>query len=98
VTSTAVASAAPPASTGTSGTGAGIAAGTACTPEGEWNCVGGNSFQQCASGAWSVVQPLAAGTSCTPGQSSAINIIAGGSKKRSVRFSREHVRRNLRSS
>jgi hypothetical protein len=43
--------------------------GSACTEEGMFNCVGGTSFQQCGSGTWSVVQSLAAGTTCNPGQS-----------------------------
>ncbi|KAJ3529561.1 hypothetical protein NM208_g9701 [Fusarium decemcellulare] len=47
-----------------------VAPGTACKPEGLWNCVNqGTAFQRCASGTWSVVMPLAAGTKCTPGQS-----------------------------
>ncbi|KUJ06746.1 uncharacterized protein LY89DRAFT_536991, partial [Mollisia scopiformis] len=75
---TPVASSAAPASTGssssTTGTGSAIAAGTACTTEGEWNCIGGTSYQQCASGTWSVVMELAAGTSCTAGESTNINI------------------------
>jgi hypothetical protein len=83
------ASASPTASSGTSGA---MTAGSACTPEGLWNCVGGTSFQQCASGTWSVVQSLAAGTICTPGQSSAIDITAA---KRAIRFSSEHVRRHV---
>jgi hypothetical protein len=98
VASTPVSSASTPASTGTTGSGSAMTAGTACTTEGMWNCVGGTSFQQCASGTWSVVQPLAAGTSCTAGQSTDINIVASGTKKRSVRFSNNYIRRNLQSS
>lgn len=85
-------------STGISGSGGVFAAGTACSTEGEWNCVGGTSFQQCASGTWSVVQQLAAGTKCTAGQSSAIDIVASSSKKRAVRFSNEHIRRHIQRS
>jgi hypothetical protein len=84
------ASASPASSSGATGA---VTAGSACTPEGLWNCIGGTSFQQCASGTWSVVQSLAAGTQCTPGQSSAIDITAS---KRGIRFSSEHVRRHLR--
>ncbi|KAH8797165.1 glycoside hydrolase [Xylogone sp. PMI_703] len=40
---------------------------TACSPEGSWNCIGGTSYQRCASGLWSVVQELAAGTVCPSG-------------------------------
>jgi hypothetical protein len=59
-----------------------------------WNCIGGTSFQQCASGQWSAVQALAAGTTCTSGQTANINIVATGSKKREVRRSR-HFRRHV---
>ncbi|APA11763.1 hypothetical protein sscle_08g065330 [Sclerotinia sclerotiorum 1980 UF-70] len=41
----------------------------ACSAEGMFNCISGSSFQQCASGSWSVVQNLAPGTVCTSGQS-----------------------------
>ncbi|KAH6694944.1 hypothetical protein BKA61DRAFT_254707 [Leptodontidium sp. MPI-SDFR-AT-0119] len=99
-----VASSASPApssgtSTGTTGSGTVQVAGSACTTEGMWNCIGGTSFQQCGSGTWSVVQQLAAGTSCSSGESSAINITASGSKaKRAIRFSNAHVRRHLHKS
>jgi hypothetical protein len=86
------ASASPTASSGATGT---MTAGSACSPEGLWNCIGGTSFQQCASGTWSVVESLAAGTQCTPGQSSTINITAA---KRAIRFSSEHVRRHIQRS
>jgi hypothetical protein len=59
-----------------------------------WNCIGGTSFQQCASGTWSVVQQVAAGTTCTSGQTMAMDIVAGKSK-RAIRFSNEHVRRHI---
>lgn len=67
---TTTAAAASPTGTGTSspGTGSGsFAAGTPCTNEGAWNCVGGTSFQRCASGAWSVQMAMAAGTKCQVG-------------------------------
>jgi len=88
-------SAATPASTGTTGGAGAMAAGTACTTEGMWNCIGGTSFQQCASGVWSAAQPVAGGTTCTPGQSTSYTIKAAGARraKRAVRFSQEHVRR-----
>jgi hypothetical protein len=50
-------------------TGGGHSVGTACSNEGAWNCIGGASFQRCASGAWSAVIPMAAGTKCTTGES-----------------------------
>ena len=52
----------------TGGAGA-FAAGSACTAEGQWNCVGGSEFQRCAAGAWSAAQPMASGVKCVPGQS-----------------------------
>ncbi|KAH8702079.1 hypothetical protein BGW36DRAFT_356220 [Talaromyces proteolyticus] len=63
-----------PESSTTSSTNEGLTG--ACTNEGEWNCIGGHSFQRCASGTWSAIQSVAAGTSCTPGQSAVINIVA----------------------
>lgn len=44
------------------------AAGTACADEGAWDCLpGGGSFLRCASGRWSVVMSMPAGTVCVPG-------------------------------
>ncbi|MCJ1473639.1 hypothetical protein MMC13_002290 [Lambiella insularis] len=85
---------APPAAspTGSASTGTTPSAGALtgpCTPEGQANCIGGNSFQQCASGAWSVVQPVAPGTFCTPGQSASLTIT-----RRSIRFGAEHLNRH----
>ena len=51
-----------------------------CSQEGRWNCIGGASFQQCASGSWSTPQSLAAGTTCTTGQSDVIDIKAIGAR------------------
>ncbi|KAG6359761.1 hypothetical protein INS49_010813 [Diaporthe citri] len=70
--------------TGDSGS---TAAGSACTTEGEWNCVGGSSFQRCASGVWSAVQSLAAGTSCEAGVAANLKMV---SARRAGRF---HQRR-----
>ncbi|KAF6808398.1 hypothetical protein CSOJ01_07537 [Colletotrichum sojae] len=69
-------------------TGAGAqTVGAACTDEGAWNCVGGNSYQRCASGAWSAVQNLASGTSCTAGMGSSINmVVTRNGRKRALRF------------
>ncbi|KAK8133595.1 hypothetical protein PG984_005607 [Apiospora sp. TS-2023a] len=84
-TYTATSSAAPP--TGTGSTGGGVLTGP-CQPEGEWNCLpGGTSWQRCASGIWSVVVPMAPGTSCTPGQSSNLN------KKRELYMRRRNAPR-----
>ncbi|ESZ97766.1 hypothetical protein SBOR_1848 [Sclerotinia borealis F-4128] len=56
--------------------------GTACTSPGQWNCIDGTSFQQCSSGTWSTVGGLAAGTECTVGEGTTIDIFAidGASK------------------
>ncbi|WAO93972.1 Hypothetical protein NCS54_01153300 [Fusarium falciforme] len=59
----------------------GFAAGTACTTEGEWNCIGGSSFQRCASGAWTATQQLSGGVSCTPGQAADIGLMAKRGKR-----------------
>jgi hypothetical protein len=69
-TSTAVAPVTPvptPDAPATGGEG-GFAAGAACTSEGQWNCVGGSQFQRCASGQWSILQGMASGLTCVPGQ------------------------------
>ncbi|KAL1868858.1 hypothetical protein VTK73DRAFT_3474 [Phialemonium thermophilum] len=73
-----------------SGSGAGSQpAGSACSPEGTWNCVGGNSYQQCGSGIWSPVMPLAAGTQCTAGQGPNINIVASSGRRAARRVARQ---------
>lgn len=71
-----------------SSSGETFTAGTACTTEGEWNCIGGTSFQRCASGAWTAAQALSDGVSCTPGQSADIALSA----KRGI----SQMRRSLR--
>lgn len=63
-----------------------------CSPDGQWNCIGGNSFQRCASGVWSAVESLAEGTSCTAGQSAEIKIAA---TKRDSGASHMHFRRRI---
>jgi len=67
--------AAPPAS-GSSGSLTG-----ACSTEGQWNCIDGKSFQQCASGTWSAVMAVAQGTTCQTGQSSSLSISAAKIKR-----------------
>lgn len=60
-----------------------------CTTEGLWNCIGGKSFQQCASGTWSVVQNLAAGMKCTEGQSKIFGVSSISKRqqrRKSVKF------------
>ena len=56
-----------PSSGSTSGTSGALSG--PCTNEGDWNCIGGTSFQRCASGAWSAAIPMN-GMKCTPGESS----------------------------
>ena len=51
-----------------------------CTNEGEWNCIGGTSFQRCASGAWSAVTPLN-GMRCTPGETADFNMTPAKAKR-----------------
>jgi hypothetical protein len=75
---------------GNAGSGSGgFAAGTACTSEGEWNCIGGSSFQRCASGAWTAAQQVSSGVTCTPGQSADIGMNAKRGK-RSMRRAQRH--------
>jgi hypothetical protein len=69
----------------------GFASGTACSNEGEWNCVNGTSFQRCGSGVWSTLQQLAAGTACTAGTGANINFT-----KRSGGFTHRAMHRALR--
>jgi hypothetical protein len=88
--STAASAAPTPASSnsGTSSTSSGGALTGACTSEGMFNCIGGTSFQQCASGSWSVAQPVAAGTSCSGGQSMGLSIAAVANPgRRGIMFS-----------
>ncbi|KAI0849925.1 hypothetical protein F5Y00DRAFT_45929 [Daldinia vernicosa] len=74
--STPAAPAAPAAPAG----GSGSAQSGACSPEGTFNCMG-SSYQQCASGTWSVSMPMAAGTVCTGGQGTTLSIAASGRKR-----------------
>ncbi|KAI1261296.1 lytic polysaccharide monooxygenase [Xylariaceae sp. FL1019] len=77
VSSSAAATPTPSSSTGSdSGSSSGAMTG-ACSTEGQWNCISGSSFQQCASGQWSAVMQMAAGTKCTAGQSTTMEIKAG---------------------
>ncbi|KFZ01258.1 hypothetical protein V501_10120 [Pseudogymnoascus sp. VKM F-4519 (FW-2642)] len=72
------------------------AAGTPCPgQEGSWNCISGTSFQRCASGQWSVVQAVAAGTTCETGISQNMKFVSAAKPRRAIRFSNEHVRRHL---
>ena len=79
------------ASSGSTGSG-GVMTGK-CDTTGTWNCIDGKSFQQCASGAWSVSMAMAAGTACKPGMSATLEMVVLA--KREVRFSNLHVRRHM---
>ncbi|KUI58317.1 hypothetical protein VP1G_05559 [Cytospora mali] len=49
--------------------------GTPCADEGAWDCfAGGDAYQRCASGQWSVVMPVAPGTVCVPGVGSTLDV------------------------
>lgn len=79
--STATTSSAQPTVTGsgsgsnsTSGSGSGSSSSAksgTCSQEGMFNCVG-TKYQQCASGAWTSMQALPAGTTCTQGESTGL--------------------------
>lgn len=64
-----------------------------CDTAGTWNCIDGKSFQQCASGAWSVSMAMAAGTACKPGMSATLEMVVPA--KHDVRFSNSHARRHM---
>ncbi|KAI0600928.1 hypothetical protein F4775DRAFT_544121 [Biscogniauxia sp. FL1348] len=57
-------------SSGTPSTGGGLTG--ACTEEGTFNCVGGSSYQQCASGAWTAMMQMPATTKCQEGKSTTL--------------------------
>ncbi|KAF3022979.1 hypothetical protein E8E14_009874 [Neopestalotiopsis sp. 37M] len=72
-------SAAPAATTSASSSGSmsGSQKTGACDTDGVFNCLG-TSYQQCASGQWSAVMQMAAGTECTVGESTDMAIKAIG--------------------
>ncbi|KAI0503347.1 hypothetical protein F5B22DRAFT_552193 [Xylaria bambusicola] len=84
-TAAASASATPTANPGSGSGSSSGSAGSACSTEGMWNCIDGSKYQQCASGQWSAVMPMAAGTKCTPGQSMDLGMIAAGRRVRAFR-------------
>ncbi|KAM7216883.1 hypothetical protein V8F06_007752 [Rhypophila decipiens] len=75
----------PDSGSGSGGSAGAHATGSACSPEGEWNCIDGKSFQRCASGTWSAVMQMAPGTKCTPGESPSL---AMGPGRRIMRVAR----------
>ncbi len=75
-----------PVSTAAAGSGTSSAALSGpCTAEGTFNCDGTN-YQQCASGSWTAMRPLAAGQRCVVGQSQ-------GLFSRGLRIMRRGIRR-----
>ncbi|KAF4120543.1 Chitin binding domain [Geosmithia morbida] len=58
------------------GSGSSHTAGSACSSEGTWDCIGGSSYQRCASGVWSEVMQMAGGTTCVAGESSELSVAA----------------------
>lgn len=64
----------PPAPAPPSSGNGGSALTGPCSEAGMFNCIGGTSFQQCASGQWSAVQQLAQGTVCNEGMSTDLGI------------------------
>ncbi|KAI1075258.1 lytic polysaccharide monooxygenase [Whalleya microplaca] len=78
---TAAAPASSPSSDAGSGSSSGsTAAGSPCSPEGAFACHS-TSFQQCASGQWSAVMQVAAGTTCKAGQGTQLSIAAAKGRR-----------------
>ncbi|KAF6821905.1 extracellular protein [Colletotrichum musicola] len=67
--------------------------GLACTDEGQWLCVQGTHFQRCASGQWSVMMSMAAGTKCVSGSTEFVTWAKKRSHKRahSRRYRSKHI-------
>jgi hypothetical protein len=87
---------------GSSGSGSTTGGQTgACSPEGAFVCLpGGKAFQQCGSGRWTPIMPMAQGTSCAPPQAADNSSGSGHGKqykrhaKRHLRFGNMHLRRH----
>ncbi|CAK7219398.1 hypothetical protein SBRCBS47491_003830 [Sporothrix bragantina] len=76
-----------------SSSAAAFSPGTPCTAEGRWSCLpGGRKFQRCASGRWSAVQAMAAGTVCHVGQSDRFSIEAENTAPALSRFRPRQLR------
>lgn len=84
--------AAPVPASSSSGSSSGSMSGE-CSPEGQWNCIAGTSFQRCASGSWSVIQQMAAGTQCNPGLTSdlAISAVMSARMVSEMRFRKRNI-------
>ncbi|KAL2811246.1 hypothetical protein BJX63DRAFT_285418 [Aspergillus granulosus] len=90
-TSSVVESTAPAPTSAPSTSTEGVLSGP-CTDEGLWNCIDGSSFQRCANGAWTVVQPVAPGTECVLGQTSDFTVKAIEIKSRMLKEKRSRRR------
>lgn len=78
-------------SSGSSASSGSTSAGSACTTEGDYQCVSSSSYQVCASGTWSAVMSVAAGTSCS-GTGANFEIVAAAGKFRMTRALRRAKR------
>lgn len=78
-------------SSGSSGSSGSESAGSACTTEGDYQCVSSTSYQICASGTWSAVMSVAAGTSCS-GTGANFEIVAASGKFKMTRALRRAKR------
>ncbi|KAI1176701.1 hypothetical protein F4777DRAFT_577809 [Nemania sp. FL0916] len=77
---------------GSSGSGSGSTSGGLtgkCTAEGMYNCLDGTSYQQCASGQWSVIMQMPATTKCAIGQTMTL-------WARSLRSEKKYLLKGLR--
>lgn len=63
-----------------------------CSEEGTWNCIGGTSWQRCASGIWTPKQPMPDGTECTSGFSKDFPIKYASSRPQKNEHSKAHTR------
>lgn len=78
-------------SSGSSSSTGSESAGSACTTEGDYQCVSSTTYQICASGTWSAVMSVAAGTSCS-GTGANFEIVAASSKFKMTRALRRAKR------
>ncbi|KAK6080952.1 endoglucanase [Seiridium cupressi] len=60
------------ATTGSGSSGSAGGKSGQCASEGIFFCVSGSQYQQCASGAWTALKPMPAGTKCKEGESTSL--------------------------
>ncbi|KAM0817375.1 hypothetical protein AB5N19_03180 [Seiridium cardinale] len=60
------------ATTGSGSSGSAGGKSGQCASEGTFFCVSGSQYQQCASGAWTALKPMPAGTKCKEGESTSL--------------------------